>query len=525
MTQQKIKIFSLALFIFIVSPIIWYLPIKYKGSAPTPVDRNLILARNLYLTDKYALEDKNGVYLNSNKVEEEGITDTKSNSLTPQIYHQIYHLFGFSPQLASYFTLAIYALINALMFITIGLTFGLGIGLIFSITTIFVPLVWQTSLIPAFYEWALLFFIIGLICYWAKKTNLLLLFLSSIFFSLAIMARTAFFIIVGAFGLFDLINYKSFKRIVIFSIPIVFLIIVPFIYQQFYGGSLYLNPSSYDSYGHCFPDPYTFIFDKENYLALAAARTKNDVLTCFWQYGYHMGLSDHLKTMLDSVKYYGREIFKLIALGGPLIWLIAILGAFELKKRKPEMLKMFYFWGAVWLASLVILETSNGYHLLEIWVPLFLLFSLGLAYLTKLLKNNFEFLKTKKIIIISLILGCLLLIGHFIEADRWMFHEEYSTGRTAEAMLVVEAIKKANLNKNDVLAIDTYPLSLINYYNDVNVIRFSAETLEKLIEENKLKDGLAKFGVTYIVGYNNKINREVIKTTKVKVIELENLCQ
>ncbi len=522
MTHQKIKFFSLALLIFIISPLIWYLPIKYKGSAPTPADRNLILARNLYLTDQYALEDKNGIYLTSSQVEEKGEPDTQSNSLTPQIYHQIYHLFGFSPQLASYITLIIYALINALLFIAVGLTFGLSIGLIFSLTNIFMPLIWQAALIPAFYEWALLFFVIGLICYWAKKSNLFFLFLSSVFFGFSIMSRTAFFIVVGALGLFELIHHKSLKRIVIFSLPILILIIAPFVYQLFQGGSLYLNSSSFDSYGHCFPDPYTFTFDKENYLALTAAGTKNDVLSCFWQYGYRLTLTDHLKMMLDSIKYYLRELFKLISWGGPLIWLIAILGAWELKKRKPEMLKMFYFWSAVWLAGLTILETSNGYHILEIWIPLVLLFSLGLAYLTKLLRNNLEFLKTKKIIIISLILGVLLLIGHFIEADRWMFHEEYSTGRTAENLAVVAAVKKADLGKNDVLAIDTYSMALINYYNDINVIRFSPETLEKLIKENKLKDAFAKFGVTYIVGYDSSINKEITKTTKVKVIKLEN---
>lgn len=510
MPHSKIKLIIIVIVIFALNVIVWYMPLKYKGYAPQPVTRNLIIARNLHLSGKPAIENKMGVFLNSSQIKEQKLFESKSDQLTYLIYAKIYDLIGYYKDNAQYITLIIFALVNALLFLFISHKFKLLIGLLFSGLSILTPVIWQGVLMPGFYEWAILFFVLGFIFYWLKqRTNLIYLFLASIFFSLAILARNAFFISVAAIGLFELINKKSFKRILVLGLPIILIVILPFFISYLQTGSLFVETDSYTSYGHCFPDPYTFHFNRENYIQTRIQSARGDELVCLGEYGHNININEHISVIFDSTKFYIREFLRLISWGGPLILFLIILGLIKLKQKYPKMLKLFYIWFIIWLIGLIILKTSNWNHMLEIWIPMVLLISLGTYYLGQILKNNKIFTLTQKQKFWLLVIGCFLLLGHFVVSSKWMFHEEYNTSNIVPALEGSQIINQANLINTAVIAVDNYSLVMLNYYTDKSIIKFSSQTIEKLIQSGKLKDAFEKFGVTHVMGYNDELNQKI----------------
>ncbi len=111
-----------------------------------------------------------------------------------------------------------------------------------------------------------------------------------------------------------------------------------------------------------------------------------------------------------------------------------------------------------------------------------------------------------------------MLLGHLINSSKWMFHEEYETSSIEKALVQTELVKKAMVSESSIIAVSGETMEVLNYYTDRTFIKFAPETIEKLIRENKLKDGLQKFNVTYALGYDEELNRKLVKNG-IKVIE------
>jgi hypothetical protein len=348
------------------------------------------------------------------------------------------------------------------------------------------------------------------------------LFLAGCFLSLAILARSAFIIPAGALFIFEIWQKKSWQRAIIFCLPLILVIIVPYFYNYLKNEETYLSLNSYDNYGHCFRDPYTFLFQQQEYLKQMGPTAKGDVLTCFATYGYRMGVGQILGDAFNSLKFYFRELTQLITFGGPLILALMLLGFCQLRKNKNSFGALFGIWLAVWLGVHVVLRTSNSDHLMELWVPLGICFALGIEKLFGLFRSDWEEkVKNKKVFyFLMIILFVLVFWGHFIASDRWMFHEEYSTSRIEEQLTATVAIKNFGPIKEGMVAVDNYSLGMINYYTDQSAIKFSAETIKELISRNELGLVFKKFGVTATFGYDEELNIE-IAGAGVKVIKFE----
>ena len=112
----------------------------------------------------------------------------------------------------------------------------------------------------------------------------------------------------------------------------------------------------------------------------------------------------------------------------------------------------------------------------------------------------------------------LSLTLHFIEANRWSFHEIYATTKTEELINLANKINN-NVNlieKNDVIAvgIDQQAPLLLNYYTDKNYIYFDPQTVKKLLFQNKLVWAFEQFGVTKYTGFDKDLSMEISKQFK-----------
>jgi hypothetical protein len=531
--MKKKHLILIIISIFVVSVAVRYYPVFYRGYSYSISADNLILARNLSFANKYSLEDEKNVVLSSSLIAEKGMSSGALNKLTSVIYGKIFNIFGFNPDTPLYVSLFFYALTTVLLFLLILKLFNLKIALIFAGVDIFMPFVLAGAIWFGFYEWAMLFFIIAILIYlWKEKPNAWRLLLSGLFFGLAALARNAFLISFIPFVVYDwYVNFiykkdwrrfrlwlwPTAKRIFVFILPVILLWGGMMLSDYSRGiSSYYLTKGDIGYDGHLFRDPYTYHFEKDSYIEEIKNTADGETIGYLKKYGYDINWKQYLTIYFYSTKYYLNNFFRQPTLGGPLIIFFLILGAIYLFKNRRSLLTLSVLWVGILFFILIYLGTSNWDHFLEIRFPLVLLISSGIFWSLKWLSQAIQNKKTY-----FLLSGAILLtiFFHFIQSDKWMFHENYLYSRAEEKVNLVELIKKSNIDidVNDVIAISKDPLFL-NYYTDHNYIYFSPETIEKLLKENKLKWAFDQFGVTYILGFDN-LSWDIIDPTGVKIID------
>lgn len=518
MIHQKIYI-PIIVFLILCTGVIYYLPVMKKGYPPQMSSGDLILARNLLRSGLSSLENDRGVILSSANVNQNSLPSDAGNRLTALIYAKLFSIFGVNINLPIYASIIAYVLVNLLFFFLIYLRLGLKEALLFSAVYAFLPAVWDGALFPGFYEFGLLFFSAGLFVYFFReKSAWWQMLMAGLFFGLSAAARNAFAISFVGLFIFDFWQNKSLKRLIILGLPclLVFLAFMGAnnIYTQ-KGGS-----ESYGQYAHAFPDPYTFIFERDSFAQNAVDSAQGDVGQYLADYGYALGFKQQVSAFINSLKFYLRELVNLINYGGPLMLMLAMVGWWQLKKRLPELVKFCTIWLTVLFVILIALRTSNWDHLLEILFPIVLLISLGVGWLFEQISGLGLTINKKRIMTAVLFLA---IIGHLIIADKWMFHEEYATGNMELIASQVKLIEAADITPADVIAYGGHPAAVhqLNWLTDKNIVKFAPETVEKLIANNKLQNAFQYFGVTAISGFNDQLRNKIVATVKVKDLVTE----
>jgi len=525
----------LIVFIFCFSIAVRYWPIYHKGFSWSISADNLILARNLSFANQYSIENNKNIILSSLMVKE-GIPASTSNRLTPLIYSKIFKVLGFSINLPLYFSLIIYAITTILLFLLVLKIFNLWAALIFAGIDIFMPFVLSGSNWFGFYEWGMLFFIIGISIYlWKEKPGTWRLLFGGLFFGLASLARNAFLISFIPFVIYDFYSnfiYKkewklikqwlwpAIKRSFVFVLPVI-LLFGGFMFHDYSEGRTnpYLNQVERVYNVHLFTDPYTYHFEEEAFINQIKETAQGDEVNALISYGYIHSLKARIKMHFVSFKHYITGFVRQPLMGGSLIILFLVLGAIFLYKKNKKLFVLPILWIILLFLILIGLRTSNEDHFLEIRFPLILLISLGVFWTLDWLKQAIKDRKTY-ILLAGAIL--LVLLFHFIQSDKWMFHENYLYSGIEGEVNTVNIIKKSttNIGAKDVIATPQNP-EFLNYYTDHNYIYFNPETIKKLLKENKLQWAFEQFGVTHVAGFGELLNGEILDATKAKVIDLE----
>jgi len=527
--MRKKYLIIIIILIFIISIIVRYSPVFHKGYSYRISTTNLVLAKNLSLVNKYSFESDKNVVLSSSLIKKDGVSASTSNKLTPVIYSKIFNTFGLNTDIPLYVSLFLYGITTILLFLLILKLSNLKIALIFAGIDIFIPFVLSGTIWFGFYEWAMLFFIIAIFIYlWKNKPSGWRLLLSGVFFGLAALARNAFVISFVPFLIYDFYsnvlskyNWKSIglwiwpvaKRVFIFALPVV-LLFGGFMIQDYLSeqNNTYLDKSNIKFDSHLFPDPYTYHFDKENFINQIKTTAQGDQINALIAYGYLDDWKVEVKMRVVSLIYYIKNFLRLPTMGGIVSIFFLILGTIFLYKNKRKYFILFVLWGVIWLFCLVGLKTTNVDHFLEIRFPLVILMSLGVYASLKFIWDSNLKTKSKHLLIIGLL---LVVFFHLIHANRWMFHEQYLYSKTEEKIELLETINKSDLEivSSDVIAVPDKSVFL-NYYTDFNYISFRPATIEKLLKENKLQWAFDQFGVTHIAGFKD-LNREITKATKI----------
>lgn len=522
MNRTRIKIL-LILVIFTVSITTYYYPVFKKGFAPGAGYSNLTQARNFALSGTYFNESADGVYLSSESAPETGAPKGVSNPLNSIIYGHIFKYFGFDSELPLYISIILFSLFNVLVFLLSARLFGTAIGFVSGMASAFIPVMTIGAIHGAFYEWGLIFFGLALWFYLGAKagpfkSGLARTLLASVFFALAALSRNAFAISFVPFFLYDFFIHRSYRRSLVFLLPFVILFGSTLSSYSWLGVpngyTAGIEQQPFSQVGHFFHDPYTFYYDRDNFIEEMTNNKLARVAVSFaTNWGYDVSLTERLSAYFESFTFYVKELISLTSTGGPFIWGLIILGISQLYYVNKKLLGLFIAWGFFWLGYLVYAQTGNWDHIIEIVFILAVTIGLGIFRLVNIISKN----RFKKIF--SGLLIFVIFIGHLAYANFWKLHDFY---RSSKEEIVLDIKNKIDDQDNvgGVYAVGIHPSSVnsLNYRINHDVVYFAPETIEKLIRSGRLQDAFDKYNISMIIGYSSEISSKIEKELNIPAI-------
>jgi len=525
--------------IFLIAVLVWYSSVIFKGYPIQPISQDILLARNYHQTGVLATHNNQSIVISSSLIKEQGHPLVISQYLGSFFYAKIFDIVG----LPSYnnlilLSIILYALVLLLFVILILYLFNFKLAVVFSLIYIFSPLGWGLTYSLGEYEFCLLFWALFFIFYFLglKKTEQssnqlynLFFIISGVFLAFSALSAEVTLVFALAFFIFLLLRRLKWQLIWAF-IPFAILLII-FWLPSFLSGeneylSLLINRPTQESISlaqlHVFPDPYTYYFEKEEFLE----RFKNQDLgwsenletrKILTNFGFEqINLFNRIKVGFYLLSQHISRFFSLEDFGGPFFTLLLILGLIYLIHKYKFLYQLSLYWLIIsfFVFAFVVLVSRN--HLMDfIWL-LILLISLGLLYLLQIVGSYFQlsrkWLAFLNIIVIGLALYHLVLVNHVI------LGKKYDEDFMPRSISYAQEIKKLDIDDREVIAIPgDFPSqgSTLNYLTNTSSVIFQSSTLEKLLKQGKIKQAFEAFGVKYIIGYSDELSRKLIEEAEV----------
>lgn len=528
--------FLIAIFVLAIS--VWYSPILFKGYSNTAISRDVLLAKNYHQAGTFATQNNQSITVSSSLIEKEGRSLLMSQYLRSFFLAKIFDITGI-PDYNNLVLISIilYAFVLVLFTILILYLFDFKIAIIFSLIYIFSPFGWNaTAYSLGMYEFCLFFLALFFICYFIgiKKaenskhwlSNLLFVF-SGVFLVFSSLSKEISLVFASAFFIFLLVKKRK-KQLIYIFIPFVILLMIFWAPSIIRGENKYLSffttkaPEesifSFPDYAHVFPDPYTYFFEKEQFLEELKNQdlgwTENlQTKKSLTNYGFEqINLIERTKVGSYILFQHASRFVSLEDFGGPFILLLFGLGLVYLRKKYKFLYNLSLFWLVISIAVLSFVTLMGRNHLMDfIWV-LALLIALGLIYLIKIIGNNFK-LSGRKLIILNIILVGLVLY-HFVLVNHVILGRQYDRDFMPRSVTYAKLIKSLDVQDFEVIAVPGND-STLSYLTDKSFVVFQSLTLDKLIKENKIKQAFEAFGVKYILGYSDELSDRIISQVPV----------
>ncbi|MFA6227926.1 MAG: hypothetical protein WC668_01940 [Patescibacteria group bacterium] len=524
----KRLLFSLFLiFAFLSAVGFWYSPVLFKGYSTESIGEGIILARNYVKSGTLGIENDLNVVVASDLAKTSVHNSYISNGFNAISDVAIFKLFGWqSWNNLVLISVVIYALSLVFLAITTYCLFGFPIAVIFSLVYILLPFSGQTARAVSLYEFAqlylslfILFFFLGR----GKKFYYLYLAIAGVFLSLACLSRETFFIFLPILFIWLVISGKK-KELLSLFIPIG-LILSFFWLPSMIGpgsGNTYASLfvaqdqnqsqwSEFDSYGHIYPDPYTFHFDRQQVIDQINTDLKNNNSSFLYKIdrlkvGKNSGIIDIgiLERLVVGTSILIAHLSKFLAIefiGGPIIFILICLGLLELKKKNISLYYLFLSWlvGSVVLMSYVVLSSRS--HLMDFTWPIAVLSALGLAGLVKSITDHYQFKKYSSLVSLGLI---VLTLYSLVVASHVYLGRSYDDNRNLVLDYLAQKINERNIGSTEVIAVgERTAHPILNYLTDKSIVYFDPATIKKMAQTGNLQQAFDKFNVKYVVGFNS----------------------
>jgi len=526
--------------VFILAVIVWYSPILFKGYSPNGVGIDINIARNINEAGIFSLENNLNVVLSSSLISENGEVSGLGSKLTVFLYAGLWKIFD-SLSLDQLFLMSVIINAFALIIFTILVSdlFDRKTGLLFALVYIFLPFNWRASYSVGSYEFALVFIALFFFFYFQaenkniQKSARFFWILAGVFLVGAVLSKECF-ILLPAFLILFLLWKKRKEALIFIMIPFILLMGV-FWLPDFIQKSIYFNlltgipveksaSADFSFYGHLYPDPYTYHFNKDVFLEESLEKYNQETLSVekIEKSKLMKNVGAKKISILERLKVNltigSRHVFRFVSLediGGPFVFLLILLGLCSLRQKKRHLYQFFVYWifSAVFLMSFVILVTRN--HLVDFSWAIALMVTLGVFSVIRMISEYFNLGKKKIMCMQILIFGAVLY--NFILANHVFLGRAYDNINVLRMEAYSQLIKSLNINDEEVIALNIHSgyLYHLNYLTDKSLVVFRTETIKNLIEENKLESAFEKFNVKYIIGYSDDLSKKIIEKANI----------
>lgn len=201
------------------------------------------------------------------------------------------------------------------------------------------------------------------------------------------------------------------------------------------------------------------------------------------------------------------------AMGGAFLWLFILPGLLMLWIKNKKLLILML---GIWLTNELIARFGFHYqrsHLMNYHWIFALLVGVGITGIGKALAEKHPKISVNKMIAIIVLIVSLQLI----QANRANFARLYARSTVPLSYAALEQLNE--LPENSVVA---FPIAYKDYFDlwDGTDISFRQETIDRIIESNKLKDAFTHYKVTHIVGYSTEMSSSIInKVPNITILE------
>ncbi|MDO8669163.1 MAG: hypothetical protein Q7K65_02630 [Candidatus Buchananbacteria bacterium] len=535
--SKKIIFIFWLVFVFALAFLFWYSPILFKGYPAQSIDSEgvITIARNYSEHNVFGLENDLNVVVAPSLVESSANTTSLGNKLTTISYAVIFRLFGqLDWDKVVLVAIAVSALALVFFSITIFYLFGFESAILFSLIYILLPVNGQTAYFVGTYEFAMLFlsiFTVLFFCFRNYKHRWPFLMLSGLFLALSGLSREAMFLSFPIIFLWLWFNKRT-KDILLIFIPVILLMVIFWLPSFLSGNNDYFKlfvasknqekvHSDYQVYSHLYPDPYTYHFNNQSVLPSDDQTNKSGWL-------YNIGLLKSQANLgIKQVNIFERLIvgttdlarqvskfFSLEDMGGPLIFLLMVLGLYQLRNGNRE---VYYLFVSLLvfiplLLSYVVLGRRS--HIMDLAWVISSSTAIGLISLKSLLKNYYQinrYFYPVYLIIVMVVLYSLILAGHVY------WGRAYDSDKYLEVKYLAEQVNNYPSKIADVEVIAVGDRSLhpsLNYLTRKSVVLFNSDTIAKLVENGKLQSAFDTFSIRYIIGYDQELSDLIVKNSQ-----------
>lgn len=531
------NIFFLSL-VFVASFAVWYSPAVFKGHVPYKVSELMPIAKNVYKTGRFSMENDKNVYLASSLIKEKGQTSIVGNKMTAYFYAWVFKFTGLlNPDKLILFSVMLNSMTLIVFAFIVSYLFGLRVSALFSLAYILMPFNWLSVYSVGVYEFATLFmsfFFLFFVLAKEKKPEFIYLFSAGFFLGLAALSRETFFLIIPAIIVYFWLA-KKWRSLIPIAISVLIMIVVFYLPTIFGkdGGNVYTNLFSgsqsktekftdFTYFGHLYPDPYVYHQERKEFLDSYKAKTEKAGFIEFLQMKKVManmgeksvGIFERLSLGMLLFSTHLANFFSLEIVGGPFILLFAIFGMIYLKRKDIQLYKFFSSWFFVTLFLLSFVVLVSREHLKDFSWFMPLLVSLGAFFLIDLLKEKYN-LRGRKLLFLTILVSFVILYG-LVVSDHVVFGKIYDKDGARKIETYAVKIREAMIPNDTVIALglDSKEELLLNYLTDKTTVVITPDTVKKLIDQKKTNDAFEFFGAKYILGYSDDLSAKILAGSK-----------
>ncbi len=388
------------------------------------------------------------------------------------------------------------------------------------------PIYWLQAMILTYYSFSFFFLFLAFFLFLVLRRSSLAMacIASGISFGICIAVKDTFIIFlpwftVAYFWIYRKTWCRAIVQIAIFGVMTCAFFSLPIAGQVFAGEAMFseklltLLPidRSKPSWDHFYPDEYTYEFDREWFDAQAIAEDHDHGLLDRLQNEHRLvsfGLVSSIRSLRNGVWFTLGTIpdyFLQDYVGGVVLWLFILPGAFALYKRDKRLLLLMLGLSASMTFIIRFLLHFERSHLMNDGWILACLAAIGICSIADTLAKSWKKIPTGLVVCIITV----MLAVQMLQANRVQLARMYAKTSIPEHLAITAAMVDAPANAVIALPSGKGFAPLVDRKTQV----FRPETVARLLEKMNLPTAFAHYRVTHVLGYDVEISARIARTS------------